>query len=155
MAESKTCPQFRQEVLVAYAVGCLDPAQSGAVKAHRACCPDCDSFLSAQALVWEALDLWEPPGAPDSFNREVWRRIVESESAPWYRRLAETLRSGAWKPVVPLAAAVALVAVGFVFDHRTSVPSQPVAGSGWGVSASEADQLESTLEDIQLLRLLE
>ena len=50
-----------------------------------------------------------------------------------------------WKPVFPLAVAVVVITAGFLLDHpgdRADVR---------GVSVKEADQVEQTLDDIQLL----
>jgi hypothetical protein len=58
-----------------------------------------------------------------------------------------------WKPVIPLAAACLLLAAGFVFDHKSSSPV--VNPSPAVVSASEAEQVEKALDDLQLLRQLD
>ena len=111
-----------------------------------------------QAAVWAELDSWVPEPVSDGFNRTLWQKIGEAENAPWYRRLLESVRSAGWRPAVSLAAAAAFVAVGFVFDHsagRTAGPVASTAGAGWGMTSGEADQVESSLEDIQLLRLME
>jgi hypothetical protein len=89
------------------------------------------------------------------FNRRMWRKIDAADAAPWYRKLADSLRLGAWKPAVPLAAAVVLVAAGFVMDHQRPVPVTPSVANAAGVSVTEAEQVEKTLDDIQLLRQLD
>jgi hypothetical protein len=73
------------------------------------------------------------------------------ESAPWYERLAESMRMAHWKPAFTLASATLIVAAGFMLDHPGG--RAPVAGgsSGADVSATEAEQVEQTLEDLQLL----
>ncbi len=152
------CSKVDMELLLELSAGRLDPARAQSLTAHAKNCPDCSAFLSAQSEVWDALDIWEPAPVSVDFNRELWRKIEAADRAPWYRKLMENLRYGAWRPAVPVAAALAFFAVGFVLDHGTRAPSVQVAsisGSGWGVSVIEADQVESSLEDIQLLRLLE
>jgi hypothetical protein len=85
------------------------------------------------------------------FNRRLWQRIDAVAQAPWRQRLFDALRFGAWKPVFPLAAAIVLVAAGFMLDHQGTVLRPPGATDANGVSVNEADQIERTLDDIQLL----
>jgi anti-sigma factor RsiW len=164
-SSDRPCQDMDDDTLLAYSAGRLDEPRAGAVARHASSCAHCNAFLAAQLELWSALDLWEPEPVAASFNREVWRKIEAASAAPWYRRLAESFRLGAWKPAVPVAALVSMVAVGFVFDHATDrrtavqppveMASAAGAGSGWGVSSLEAEQVESSLEDIQLLRSLE
>jgi hypothetical protein len=101
--------------------------------------------------VWEALDAREPMPVSIDFNRRLWQKIDAMESAPWYERLAESMRMAHWKPAFTLALATLIVAAGFMLDHPGG--RAPVAGgsSGADVSATEAEQVEQTLEDLQLL----
>ena len=69
---------------------------------------------------------------------------------PWYTRFAESLRRGAWKRAFPVAAAVVVIDAGFVLDHKSVTPRSTAR-----VSIHEADQVEKTLDDIQLLRQLD
>jgi hypothetical protein len=114
----------------------------------------CSAFLVDQAAVWSALDAWEPVPASMDFNRRLWQRIDAAATAPWYRTLVDSLRFGGWKPVFPLAAAILVIAGGFLLDHPGGAPSV-APPTVQGVSFSEADQLEQTLDDIQLLRQLD
>ncbi|MEP6716323.1 MAG: hypothetical protein ABJC09_12175 [Terriglobia bacterium] len=117
-------------------------------------CPACAVFCEEQTAMWGALDTWAPKSVSMGFNRALWQKIAAADSAPWYRRLADSLRSGAWKVTFPLAAAALLMAAGFMFDHQTGrvPPAGPGATVASGVSVSDAEQVEKTLDDIQLLR---
>jgi hypothetical protein len=118
-------------------------------------CARCGDFLEQQAAVWDALDEWEPmPSVSMDFNRRLWQRIDAAASAPWYRGLFDTLRAASWKPAFPVAAAILAIAGGFLLDHQGHRQVAPQAAVP-GVSITEADQLERTLDDIQLLRQLD
>ncbi len=128
----------------------LDGEAMASLMAHMAACPECAAFRRDQKTVWEALDLWEPAPVSMDFNRRLWQRIDAAAAAPWYKKLGESLRAH-WKPMIPLAAAVLVVAGGFLLDHPGA--GHPGARKVTpGVSIIEADQVEQTLDDIQLLR---
>jgi anti-sigma factor RsiW len=149
------------DLLLDYSAGKLDgepnKARRIALEDHMAECSDCAAFRVGQAEVWQALDVWEPEPVSMDFNRRLWQKIDSAAAAPWYRKLADSLRMGAWKPALPLTAAVFLVAAGFMMDHRNVLPNSatPSVAMTDGVSVSEADQVEKTLDDIQLLRQLD
>jgi anti-sigma factor RsiW len=141
------CPLRTQatDQLLDYSAGRLTAPARLALEQHMEACADCASFRIEQAAVWEALDLWEPVAVSLDFNRNLWRRIDAAEAKPWYRKLADSSRLANWRPVLPLTAAVALIAAGFLLDH----PGAGVPKAGFTVN--EAEQVEQTLDDIQLL----
>jgi anti-sigma factor RsiW len=156
------CPLLREEtadVLLDYTAGRLDPSRSALIERHMKGCAACDAFRLEQAAVWHALDVWEPAPVSLDFNRKLWQRI--DAQVPWYRSLADALRFGNWKPAAPLAVAILVIAGGFLMDHQGDrVPNSgavpTIQGvSVQGVSVNEADQLEQTLDDIQMLRQLD
>lgn len=92
-----------------------------------------------QALL-RLLDEFEAPPVSLDFNRKLWRAI-ETAPQPSFVGLIR-----AWlKPAIPLGVLTALVIAGFAFDHRAPTPSAT------GVTATEAEKMERTLDDIQLL----
>ena len=92
-----------------------------------------------QALL-RLLDEFEAPPVSLNFNHRLWRAI-ETASRPSFFQLVRT-----WlKPAIPLGVLGALVIAGFAFDHRAPTPSAT------GVSATDAERMERTLDDIQLL----
>lgn len=130
----------------------LDAEAQAMLGEHLRTCPACVAFRRDQKAVWDALDLWETPPVSTDFNRRLWQRIDLAAAAPWYRTLAESLRIANWKPMIPLTAALLLIAGGFLLDHPRA---KTKAGAAGGVTIIEADQVERTLDDIQLLRQLD
>jgi len=141
------------ELLLAYTARRLDPAKTAILESHMDLCPDCAEFRVRQELVWQALDAWEAPAVTPDFNRRLYQRIESEAAAPWYVRLFTT-HWATWKPAIPLAAAAVLVIAGFVFDHPTQSSSSSTAPM-IRVSVTEAEQVENTLDDLQLLRQLD
>jgi anti-sigma factor RsiW len=146
-----TCPMQTEEtdLLLDYSAGRLDARRAAVLAQHMETCSECATFRQEQKAVWDALDLWEPAPVSLDFNRRLWQRIGAAAAAPWYTSLAESLRFTNWKPVIPLTAAVLLIAAGFMLDHPG------VRNPGAGISVKEADQVEQTLDDIQLLNQLD
>jgi hypothetical protein len=147
-----TCPLLTEDtdVLLDYAAGRLpdremDAARTAALAEHMGACPGCAQFLTEQTAVWKALDEWQPAPVSMDFNRRLWQRIDAAAAVPWYRNFGEI-----WKPAIPLTAAILVMAAGFLLDHpgarQTRVP---------GVTVQEANQVEQTLDDIQLLDQLD
>jgi anti-sigma factor RsiW len=149
------CPLRSQEteLLLDYSTGRLNAPKDAARKVfleqHIVNCAACASFLKEQAAVWSALDMWEPAPVSMDFNRKLWRRIDAAAAAPWYQRLGAWLRIANLKPVLPMTAAIALIAAGFLLDHPGLNKVHP------GFTAIEAEQVEQTLDDIQLLHQLD
>jgi anti-sigma factor RsiW len=148
-----TCPletKEKTDLLLDYSAGRLDAQAMAMLEKHLESCPACASFRAEQAAMWRALDAWDPPPVSVDFNRRLWQRIDAVAAEPWYKSLAASLRLADWKPVFPLTAAILLIAAGFLFDHpgwRAVAPGS----AGQNVSVKEADQVEQTLDDIQLL----
>jgi anti-sigma factor RsiW len=149
------CPLKTEEteLLLDYSAGRLNAPKDAARKAfleqHIVNCRECASFQTDQAAVWNALDLWEPAPVSVDFNRKLWGRIDTAAAAPWYRRLAASLQVANLKPVLPMTAAIALIAAGFLLDHPGSNKAQA------GFTVNEAEQVEQTLDDIQLLHQMD
>jgi anti-sigma factor RsiW len=140
------CPS--EEILIDYTAGNLDPAQAAAFERHAEGCARCAEFRSAQAAIWHDLETWKPAPVSEGFNRELWRRI--DADAAGHTGWFSGLRFNIWKAVAPLGVAVAVIVTAFVMDHSPkNVRPQP--GSAVVVTASDADRLERTLDDIQLL----
>lgn len=151
------CPLEREEtrnLLLDYSAGRLDAARAALLDRHMENCAACQTFRLEQSAVWDALDAWEPMPVSIDFNRRLWQRIDAAANAPWHRALADSLRFASWKPVFPLAVAILVIAGGFLLDHPNGGTVAP-APAVQRVSFSEADQLEQTLDDIQLLRQLD
>jgi anti-sigma factor RsiW len=150
------CPLGKEEtahMLLDYSAGRLDTASVAVLERHMESCAECAAFRAEQAAVWDALDAWKPSPVSLDFNRRLWQRIDAADAAPWYKRLVESLRMAPWKPVLPLTAAILIIAAGFLFDHPGGRSPAPGASAD-SVSVTEAEQVEQALDDIQLLRQL-
>lgn len=151
-----TCPSQNEQtsdLLLEYAAGRLDKVRARELEKHMLICAACTALRDGQSAVWDALDTWEPASVSTDFNHRLWQRIDRLGTGSWYSRLREALSMANWKPALPLAAAMVAVVGGFMMDHQTRRTIDPVAAPAHSqVSALEAEQIEQTLEDIQLLR---
>ena len=142
--------QATSEVLLAYCARRLDPGTAAVLEAHLTSCPACREFARGQRTVWEALDAWEAMPVPPGFDRSLYRRIEEEARVPWWQR--------AWRPVGPAlvhrglpvaAAACLLVVAGALLETpRRAAPPESTAVR---VESVQPDQVERTLEDMELL----
>ena len=149
-----TCPSRNERnemmtssVLLDYSAGRLNRAHAAEFEKHLRACSRCSDLYDAQAAVWDALSLWEAPVVSADFNRRLWQQIDSQALEPWYVRLRASLHMTGWKPMLPLAAAMIAVVAGFVMDH----PGRSFPHSAGQFSIVEAEQVQQTLEDIQLL----
>jgi hypothetical protein len=152
-----------QELLLEYPTGRLDPAVQAILEEHVAVCFDCQQAIEAHSAVWEALDAWEPAPVSVDFNRRLWQRIDQAEANRGFDLGRFDLRrfdlsrwfNVSWKPALPVAAALLLVVGTFMFQHpHELLPIQSVAVPN-GVTLTEVDQVESALDDLQLLQQLD
>ncbi len=120
------------ELLAGYLAKRLDPAQTAEMDRHFAECSDCRGFLG----VWERLDDFAAPEVTPGFDARLYERIAAEEARrPWWRRLM-------WGPVVPLAAAAALMAIAlFVQTPRHPDAAKPV----------NIEQVAQAVDDLDLL----
>jgi hypothetical protein len=146
------CPietQENAELLLSYSARRLNSESTAILEAHMQICPACREFRDGQKALWEALDQWEArPVSPD-FDRRLYRRIEEQEQLGWWARLFGPSRPVFLRPALPLAAAACLVLVaGFIIDD----PARLVAPSSDSPQVREVEQLERTLDDLDMLR---
>jgi anti-sigma factor RsiW len=145
------CPIRTQENadwLLEYAAGRLDRERTALMARHVETCRECARFVEGQQRVWNALSQWDVDPVSAGFDRRLYRTI-EAQPDSWKDRLFRPLQP--WlRHVIPLVAACLLIAVGVVLHApqatMTTAPSQ---------AAVEADQVERTLDDMQMLRELE
>lgn len=141
------CP--KEDILLDYIAGRQNAVDAAIFDRHADQCAHCAALRTAQLAVWRSLDEWKPTPVSAGFNRELWRRIDAEAKSP---SLMHQLTAGfnLWKRAAPLAVAVALVVSAFVLDHSRQKPVKMQEGAVL-VTAGEADQLEQTLDDMQLL----
>ncbi len=134
---------------------------SGAATSHFELCPACHEASLSQASLWKALDAWNMPDVSSGFNRGLYAKIDAALAQPWYERLAASIRPLFARPSLALGLAGIVVAAGFVFDHlsgpvATAFSAHPNYASAGAValpvSSREAEQVEKTLDDLEMLR---
>ncbi len=141
------CPiktQENREWLLDYSAGRLDRQHAVMVERHMEGCPACARFVAEQRVVWEALGQWEPREISADFNRRLYQRIGQAKPASWLQLL--------WRPLVPVAAACLLLVAGVAL-HTPTATLNPSASQG-RVESVEPEQVERTLDDLQMLREL-
>jgi anti-sigma factor RsiW len=143
------CPNDTEEtseILLAYSAGRLDPEAVAAVERHLASCPACRETFEEQRAVWEALDGWDAAAVAPDFDRRLYGRIErEASGARWWRIApAGPALVRRWLPFA--AAAGLLLAAGGLLDYGT--PSEAREAR---FEFIRADQVERTLEDLELL----
>lgn len=148
------CPirtQEKTDWLLEYSAGRLNREDAALMARHVETCQECARFVEAQQRVWYALSQWEVDPVSAGFDRRLYRAI-EAQPLSWKDRLFPPLQP-LWRPVLPLAAACVLVVVGVVL-HAPQAKLTPAA-SQTAVEKIEAEQVERTLDDMQMLRELE
>ena len=147
------CPSENQgntESLLNYCSGRLDAAGAANVERHIAECAKCREFVRQQRAVWAALDSWDAAPVSLDFDRRLYRRIEAQETAQWWRQVLQPFGKLSFRPAMSLAAAgVAMVA--FLLVSEPSKIDAPQAR----FEPVEVDQVEGTLEDIEMLQQLD
>jgi hypothetical protein len=163
-----SCPIQSEEhadQLLAFTAGKLRGDAAAKLEMHMRSCAECEAVGKAQASVWNLLDAWEVPPVSSEFNRNLYARIDASASASWLERFGaavnEFFQPVFARPAFALAAATLVIATGFFLDHPGRYVSPKnnrvsLQASSKGMSKSylnnvEVDQVESTLEDIEML----
>jgi hypothetical protein len=147
------CPietQDNADLLLSYSARRLNPESTAILEAHMEVCPKCREFRDGQRTLWEALDQWEPRPISADFNRRLYRKIEEQEQLGWWARIFGAGRPMFLRPAPPLAATAFLVLVAglFVVDY----PGRIVTPAAETPQVREVEQVERTLEDMEMLR---
>ena len=145
------CPietQDNAELLLSYSARRLNPESAAILEAHMEMCPQCREFRDSQRALWEALDQWEARPISADFNRRLYRKIEEQDQLGWWERIFGAGRPMFLRPALPLAATAFLVLVaGLMID-----PGRIVTTAGETPQVREVEQVERTLEDMEMLR---
>jgi len=121
---------------------------SQAATNHFEQCSSCRRVSLEQAALWQAMDSWNVRPVSSGFNRSLYAKIEAVAHETWYERLAASVRPLFAQPAWALGMAGALFAAGFVFDHQATREHQTTIQ----VSTTEAEQVEKTLDDLEMLR---
>ncbi|MCS7025116.1 MAG: hypothetical protein NZV14_09965 [Bryobacteraceae bacterium] len=159
------CPLSRSEseagILLDYCHRKLDAHRTAILESHLRQCPACQSFASAQSLVWRALDEYEAMPISETFDRRLYARIEAEEQRPtwvkwcdglWNRLTVGGTATGAWlwRPALPVLACL-LVAIGLYFRPSFDSTQQSLQGPSTDTTL-QAEQIEAALEDLEMLR---
>jgi anti-sigma factor RsiW len=150
-----TCPtrnKQNNQILLDYCSGTLDPDRASEFEKHAAECADCGEFVTSQRAMWQALDEWTPADVSSNFDERLYARIAQEKAAsPWmkvWRSIsAPAVPFAFWKPALIAAVACAVLAVGFLIRVPGSRDSSPQIR----IESVDADQMEKTLEDLDML----
>jgi len=139
------------EMVLALAAGRLDVAERETFEQHMAECEACRRMAEAQTSVWSAMDEWAAPAVADSFDARLMARIATPEPRRWWQLGWDF----GWRPALPVGAAcLALLGVFLLHNPWPQVvpPVKPVAQVQQTV---DVDQVESTLDDLDMLNQLD
>jgi hypothetical protein len=149
--------------LLAYSAGKLRGDAAAKLELHMRTCADCAAIGESQSAVWNLLDTWEARPVSADFNRRLYERIDAAASASWWDKMVssldEFLRPVFARPAFPLAAASLIIVAGFVLDHpgrmgysHKDQGALEATASGPEINKLEVDQVEATLDDMEMLR---
>jgi anti-sigma factor RsiW len=139
------------QTLLDYCSGALGPAAAAEVERHAEVCDGCRRMVDAQRQVWESLDQWTAPAVSQDFNTRLYARIARENEAPrwrqWIRRITQpVLPYALWKPAA-LAAAGAVLAVGFLVHVPRPVATTPQMST----DRVDIQQVANALEELDVL----
>ena len=135
-------------------------AEHQAFLAYLAKSPECRAMYEQQEALWEALDLWEPIEPSAEFDQRLYQRIERSRENGiaaawgWPSRPLEWItaaRSSAGPSLAWTLAALLLVASGIVSYQPRSGPDGVAARAPRLVEAEFVEQIDQTLDDIEML----
>jgi anti-sigma factor RsiW len=142
------------EILTEHLAGTLDPARQAELERHSKDCPDCRRLLE----VWDHLDDFQAPALSEDFDHRLYARIANEARMPWWRRMwlpTASLWRPLWRPVLPLAAACAVLVLALLVrnpDSDDTVKSDSVKQARIEQTGSpEIEQVVQALDDLELL----
>jgi anti-sigma-K factor RskA len=152
-----TCPlrTDNADVLLDYCARSLDAERKATIEKHMENCADCREMVSAQLQIWSAMDLYDAEPVSADFDRKLYSRIEEMNRVPAWERFWAPVRQylqgrPAWKPVLSVAAASAVLVVVFAIGSNVPQPNREQATTI--IDVRDVEQAERALEDIEMLR---
>jgi anti-sigma-K factor RskA len=146
------CPMETREktqALLDYCAGRLDSRAAALLEQHIESCSDCRALRDGQQTVWKALEAWEAPPVTANFDRRLYERIETRANVSWWNTLWQPVRPGVLRPAFAVAAVCVVMVAGFLLEGPNgSAPSTPQVPA----ETVEAEQVERTLEDLEMLR---
>jgi len=137
------------EILTEHLAGTLDREREAELERHTRDCPDCRRLLE----VWDRLDEFPAPALSEDFDQRLYARIANETRMPWWRRVwlpTATIWRPLWRPVVPVAAACAVLVLALLVRNPIAPDSVNQLRIEQGGS-SEVEQVVQALDDLELL----
>ena len=144
-------------VILDYCAGRLTPDRAAAIEAHARLCARCREMLAEQTAVWKALEGWDAGPVSDDFDRRLYARIDAEERAlnpieKWVRSLVARSSPMSWRTPVVVASACATIALAIMIDIPDGSRLAPPTGSQARTEHLDIEQVERTLDDMNMLR---
>lgn len=148
--------QEQEELLLGYCTSKLDAETARTYTRHLVSCEHCRDLVQMQKLVDESLADWQAPELSQDFDRKLFARIRAEEANPkaWWQQVFSTQffsTSWAWKP----ALGIALVTIALALFITRSPDTTSLAQQSDSIQASEMEQVELALDDIEALHSLQ
>jgi anti-sigma factor RsiW len=137
------------EILTGHLAGTLDRARAADLERHVEDCPNCRALLQ----VWDHLDEFPAPALSEDFDHRLYARIAKEARMPWWRRMwlpTVSLWRPLWRPVLPLAAACAVLVLALAVRNPDADESVKQVRIEQGASP-EIEQVVQALDDLELL----
>lgn len=154
-----TCPlqTDNADVLLDYCARALDAERKRMLEAHMAQCAECRAMALEQKEIWSALDAYDAEPVSADFDRKLYARMDEEDQVPVWERLWAPVqdylrRQPAWKPLLSVAAASAVLVL--MFAVRGEAP-KAIPEPGLIIDVRVVEQAERALEDMEMLRQFE
>lgn len=155
-----TCPlqTDNADVLLDYCARALDQDRKAMLEAHMVSCPACREMAATQAQIWSALDDFDAAPVSVDFDRKLYARIESLDRVSAWDRFWAPVREylqgqPAWKPVLSIAAASAVLAVVLVVRSDVAPPVEQRSNLPAAmIDVQDVEKAERALEDMEMLR---
>ncbi len=151
------CPiknEVESSVLLEYAADRLPASERAALERHLQVCGSCSAIVNAQRATFSGLDAWDALPVSADFDRKLYARIAQEDSGSWRRFLPRFAVRGWRTAFAPAAAVCAALVAAVLLQNPTIAPIQPARDAVTHMELSEVEQVERTLEDLEMLRQL-
>lgn len=153
------CPiqtKENSEILLDYCTRNLSAEATAVFERHMEICGECRALAEAQRSVWDALDSWDAMPVPADFDKKLYARIEQHENSSWWIRLwhRSLPQPFSFGPAMPIATACVTLCIAIAMYLPGSAPKVTLQPPQTRIESSDIDQLERTLDDIEMLKQL-
>lgn len=143
--------------LLGYAAGTLSAAEAAELERHMTECAACRELAEAQKRVWAALEEWTPEPVPADFDKKLYERIAAEGQRRWWHFVLRPEFSFSLRSAAPVAVACVALVAALVMrtpEARVQAPVPHAAAVTAAPAKIDADQVERSLDDIEMLKQL-